>query len=64
VEDSDVTLAEIGAGFGAEVAVLVDGMTDDPGWEELPRTERKRRQAAHVADRPAGVKRIKLADQT
>ena len=64
VEDSEVTLNEVATAFGPDVARLVGGMTDDPEWEDLPRPEHKRRQAAHVAGEPAGVKRIKLADQT
>ena len=64
VEDSEVTLDEIATAFGPEVARLVEAVTDDPEWQDLPRPERKRRQAAHVAGESAGVKRIKLADQT
>ncbi len=64
VEDSETTLEEISDTFGAEVARLVDGMTDDPAWDELPRIERKRRQASHLGDAGDAVRRIKLADQT
>ncbi|GGL69349.1 phosphohydrolase [Wenxinia marina] len=64
VEDSDTTLDEIEESFGSDVARLVDGMTDSPEWEGLPRPERKRRQAEHMKTAPDGVRRIKIADQT
>ncbi|WP_235937781.1 HD domain-containing protein [Pseudoroseicyclus tamaricis] len=64
VEDSDITLDALAEGYGPEVARLVEGCTDDPAWADLPRPERKSRQAAHLPGEPEGVKRIKLADQT
>jgi (p)ppGpp synthase/HD superfamily hydrolase len=64
VEDTDATEATIAAAFGPCIATLVRGMTDAPGWEGLPRDERKRRQADHMATAPRAVKRIKIADQT
>lgn len=64
VEDSEAQVQEIAARFGAGVARLVEGMTDDPGWAGLPRPERKARQAAHMPQAPEGVRRIKIADQT
>lgn len=63
IEDSDTGLDAIESAFGAEVARLVEGMTDDPAWEALPRRERKTLQADHMKDAPEGVRRIKLADQ-
>jgi len=64
VEDSEVAIAEISDRFGAVVATLVSGLTDDPAWHGLPRTERKAAQAARLKDKPAAVRRIKIADQT
>lgn len=63
VEDTDLTLEAIGAAYGTQVARLVEGLTDDPAWADLPRPERKRRQAAHLPGAPGGVRRIKIADQ-
>ncbi len=45
VEDTSVTLEDIKRGFGENVAEIVDGLTDLPGWENLPITERKTIQA-------------------
>jgi guanosine-3',5'-bis(diphosphate) 3'-pyrophosphohydrolase len=64
VEDTDVALAQIEDSFGAEVAALVDALTDRPAWEALPRPQRKRKQAEHIASAPAAAKAIKIADQT
>jgi len=64
VEDSDITLADLDAEFGEEIATLVGHLTDAPEWERLPRPERKRRQAAHAATAPAEAQAIKIADQT
>lgn len=64
VEDSSVTLAEIEARFGPEVAGIVDGMTDPPEYEGMPLLERKTLQAERIRDKPDAVKRGKIADQT
>ena len=64
VEDSDATRDTVAAAFGPCIARLVDGMTDDPAWESLPRPEKKRLQAEHMAHAPRAVRRIKIADQT
>jgi (p)ppGpp synthase/HD superfamily hydrolase len=64
VEDTTVTLADIRSGFGEGVAVLVAAVTDDPAWKDLPRPDRKRRQAARLPSEPTGARRIKVADQT
>jgi guanosine-3',5'-bis(diphosphate) 3'-pyrophosphohydrolase len=64
VEDSDATEATIAAAFGPCIATLVAGLTDVAEWKTLPRAERKRRQAAHMARAPRAVRRIKIADQT
>jgi (p)ppGpp synthase/HD superfamily hydrolase len=64
VEDSDATGEDIARDFGPCIATLVEGMTDDPSWGDLPRDEKKRRQADHMAGAPRAVRRIKIADQT
>ena len=63
VEDTSVTLEDIKRGFGENVAEIVDGLTDLPGWENLPITERKTIQAERVSKESASIRRIKLADQ-
>ena len=64
VEDSATSVAEIEAAFGEEVAALVAALTDAEDISALPRPERKRRQAAHIAGAPASARAIKIADQT
>lgn len=64
VEDTQTTLADLERAFGTDVAALVGHLTDAPEWEALPRPERKRRQAAHIAEAPAEARAIKIADQT
>jgi guanosine-3',5'-bis(diphosphate) 3'-pyrophosphohydrolase len=64
VEDSGATAETVEAGFGPCIATLVAGLTDRPEWKGLPREERKRRQAEHMAQAPRAVRRIKIADQT
>lgn len=64
VEDTDATVAEIAREFGAEVATLVDGLTDPESFERLPLPQRKARQAERVAHLPPAVRFIKLCDQT
>ena len=63
VEDSDLTLEEIGTTFGTKVKDLVDGCTDTPGMKKLPRPKRKAAQAKKVRGLDQGVQLIKLADQ-
>ena len=64
VEDSEATRETVEADFGSCIATLVAGLTDAPDWRSLPRAERKRRQAHHMARAPRAVRRIKIADQT
>jgi (p)ppGpp synthase/HD superfamily hydrolase len=61
VEDCAVPLAEIEAQFGAEVAGLVQEMTDD---KALPKAERKRLQIANAHRKSPMAALIKLADTT
>lgn len=63
VEDTDATVERVADGFGPRVAALVDALTDRPGWEALPRRERKRLQAGHLAGADPAARRIKVADQ-
>lgn len=63
VEDTSVTLAEVAANFGTEVAAIVDGLTDPPKFSALYTLERKAAQARRVSDESDSVKRVKLADQ-
>lgn len=62
VEDTPVTLAEIAANFGVEVATVVDGLTDPPGSDGVT-LERKLAQARRVSGESDSVKRVKIADQ-
>ncbi|MEP9351489.1 HD domain-containing protein [Xanthobacter sp. KR7-225] len=60
VEDQGVTLAEVAATFGADVAHLVAEVTDD---KALPPEERKRLQVVHAPALSARGKLLKLADK-
>jgi len=64
VEDSDLTFSDIERNFGAAVRDLVDGCTDDPSIEKLPRKLRKTAQAEKFRTASLGKRLIKLADQT
>lgn len=63
VEDTNVVIETIKKEFGNEVAHIVEGLTDIPGWENLPVSERKQRQADRVLTERDSVKKVKLADQ-
>lgn len=60
VEDTETTLPELEARFGANVAAMVAEVTDD---KALPKAERKRLQVAHAAHKSPGAKLVKLADK-
>jgi (p)ppGpp synthase/HD superfamily hydrolase len=62
VEDTPVTLAEIRAEFGDEVADLVDWLTDVSKLSDGNRKARKALDLAHTAAAPVTAKNIKLAD--
>lgn len=64
VEDTPVTLSEIKALFGSEVATYVDALTDTPQMESLPAKARKAMQAEKIAQAPEAARLVKLADQT
>lgn len=60
LEDTDATVGELEALFGAPVAALVAEVTDD---KSLPKAERKRLQVANAPGKSDRAKRIKLADK-
>jgi len=64
VEDTAMTLEDIRVATNDEVAMLVDGLTDPAHFATLPLAERKPLQAQRVRQKSAGVKRVKIADQT
>lgn len=63
VEDTDVTLEQVGAWFGPTVRALVDGLTDPEEFAARPLAERKQLQAERIRSLSHDVKRIKLCDQ-
>jgi len=62
VEDTGVTLAQVRAEFGAEVAELVAWLTDVSKPEDGNRAVRKAIDARHSAAAPAEAQTVKLAD--
>lgn len=62
VEDTDVTLADIRAAFGDDVAALVDDLTDVSQPHHGNRAQRKALDRAHTAAASNRAKTIKLAD--
>lgn len=60
VEDTDVTLDQIGESFGQTIAGIVAELTDDP---TLPEAERRRRQVEEAPGKSGAARRIKLADK-
>lgn len=62
VEDTPTTIADIAAAFGADVAQLVDDLTDVSQPADGNRQARKAVDAAHTAQATARAKTIKLAD--
>lgn len=63
VEDTDVTLEQVGQMFGPTVAALVDGLTDPPHFAPLPLDQRKPMQAERLKTKSNDIKRIKICDQ-
>jgi len=63
VEDTDITLKDIEDLFGANVALLVDGLTDPAHFESLPLNIRKPLQAERIKEKNDQIKRIKICDQ-
>jgi len=60
IEDTDTSLEELRAEFGARIAGMVAEVTDDTN---LPKAERKRLQIEHAAGISDGAKLVKLADK-
>lgn len=63
VEDTDVTLEQVGEWFGSAVRELVDGLTDPDEFASMPLELRKRAQAERIRHLSDDVKHIKLCDQ-
>ena len=61
IEDQEVPREMIAAAFGADVASLVEEVTDD---KNLERRERERLQVEHAARKSDRAKTLKLADKT
>lgn len=61
VEDTDATIAQIEALFGAEVATLVAAVTDD---KTLKKAQRKQQQIEHMPHLPVKAQWLKIADKT
>lgn len=61
VEDTEVTVADIEAAFGADIAGVVAEVTDD---KLLPKDERKRHQVSSAPGKSRRAKMLKLADKT
>lgn len=62
VEDTPVTLEEINARFGEDVAYLVEHLTDVSQPEDGNRAVRKRIDQEHIAGGDARAHTVKLAD--
>lgn len=60
VEDTNTTLAQIDELFGAEVAALVAGVTDD---KNLKKAQRKQQQINHMPHLSAQAQWLKIADK-
>jgi (p)ppGpp synthase/HD superfamily hydrolase len=62
VEDTDVTLTEVEAAFGPEVATLVENLTDISRPQDGNRARRKEVDRQHLARARPEAKTVKLAD--
>jgi len=60
IEDTDTSTEELVEAFGAEIAALVEEVTDD---KRLPKAERKRLQIEHAAHLSPKARLVKLADK-
>jgi guanosine-3',5'-bis(diphosphate) 3'-pyrophosphohydrolase len=61
LEDTETTLAELRAAFGAEIAAIVAEVSDD---KSLEKQERKRLQIEHAPALSHRARLVKLADKT
>ncbi len=64
IEDTPTSLHDIETAFGAEIANIVEGLTDLPEFKDMPTNERKKKQAERVKSESDSIKRVKIADQT
>jgi (p)ppGpp synthase/HD superfamily hydrolase len=62
VEDTDVTLDEVSAAFGPEIAELVENLTDVSRPADGNRAQRKALDREHLARARSEAKTVKLAD--
>ncbi len=62
VEDTPVTIEEVGRHFGASVRELVDALTDVSRPQDGNRAQRKALDLEHLARAPARAQTVKLAD--
>lgn len=62
VEDTGCTITDIHLNFGADIAAIVDGLTDVSKPEDGNRAKRKAIDREHTAQAPAEAQTIKLAD--
>jgi guanosine-3',5'-bis(diphosphate) 3'-pyrophosphohydrolase len=60
VEDTETTLSELTAAFGARVSAIVAEVTDD---KDLPKAERKQAQVEHAPHISREARLVKLADK-
>jgi len=62
VEDTDISLDDIGKEFGGKIAYLVEGLTDVSIFSDGNRKVRKEIDRMHISQFSDKVKTIKLAD--
>lgn len=62
VEDTEVTLSQIGEEFGVDVANIVFWLTDASRPEDGNRAARKAIDRAHIGTAPAAPQTVKVAD--
>lgn len=63
IEDTGTKLEDIEREFGADIAGIVNGLTDLPEWDSLSVADKKVAQAERISKESESVRRIKLADQ-
>ena len=66
VEDTDITLDDIKASFGEEIASIVDGLTnrfDKASYPDMNRKARKSAEHERLAKAPHEVKLLKVLDR-
>ena len=63
IEDTGTTVEDIEREFGANIAGIVNGLTDLPEWDALSVSDKKVAQAERISKESESVRRVKLADQ-